>query len=318
MPGTQCHRRMHQLTHPFRRPPPWVALAAMVVASLTAGGTAGAAPQNSTSGRRFGPGPGAFGSVAAISGTSMEVQNASTGQTTVDWTSSTTFTQNATVSVSSITAGDCVTVTGTSSKGTITAKTVAIRQAGSSSGCTPTGGPGSFRGTGGAGGGSFRPPSGSTGGNFPHRATAQAGGYRRAFPGAGDTGFASGKVTMVASTTLTLSGISSAAFGKETAKAAAQAKTTGSSGKSKNAKSDPTAPKATTVHVKLASSTTYTETQPAAASSLAVGDCVAATGTSSTNGSVSASTVAITSTGGQSCTVGFGFGGAAAGGSASG
>ena len=57
---------------------------------------------------------------------------------------------------------------------------------------------------------------------------------------------------------------------------------------------------------KTTSSTTYTEKQAAASTNLAVGDCVTAAGSSDSTGAVSATTVRITSTGGQTCTTGFG------------
>jgi hypothetical protein len=41
---------------------------------------------------------------------------------------------------------------------------------------------------------------------------------------------------------------------------------------------------------------------------LAVGDCVSAFGSASTTGAVTATTVRITSTGGKTCTAGFGGG----------
>jgi hypothetical protein len=49
---------------------------------------------------------------------------------------------------------------------------------------------------------------------------------------------------------------------------------------------------------------------------LAVGDCVSAFGPASTTGAVTATTVRITSTGGKTCTTGFGggFGGGGFGG----
>src|SRR5580658_8051664 len=82
-------------------------LAAGTVAATA--GTAGAASPPSAPG-------GATGSVAALTGTSMEVQNASTGQTTVNWTTTTTFSKSATEAVSAVTVGDCVTATGSASK----------------------------------------------------------------------------------------------------------------------------------------------------------------------------------------------------------
>ena len=107
-----------------------VAAAIAVVAAPAAAGAATTTPRG-----RFGPG--ASGSVAAITGSSMEVQSQETGQATVTWTSSTTFTQNATTAASSVAVGDCVTVTGTTAKSTtITAKSVAIVPAPSSGTCT--------------------------------------------------------------------------------------------------------------------------------------------------------------------------------------
>ena len=80
----------------------------------------------------------------------------------------------------------------------------------------------------------------------------------------------------------------------------------------------PTSIKTTTVKIGLQGSTTYTETQSTAASSLAVGDCVSAVGSTDSTGAVTARTVRITSTGGQTCSSGFGgfAGGGAGGGSA--
>jgi hypothetical protein len=71
-------------------------------------------------------------------------------------------------------------------------------------------------------------------------------------------------------------------------------------------------PKLKTQKLKItaASSTTLSETQSTSATALAVGDCVTAFGPASSTGAVTASTVRITSTGGKSCTSGFGgFGG---------
>jgi hypothetical protein len=106
-------------------------------------------------------------------------------------------------------------------------------------------------------------------------------------------GFASGKVTKVSGNSLVLSGFSSGSLGKKpTTKKSV---------------------KAVPVNVKVTSSTTYTTTQTAAASDLAVGDCVTALGNTASTGSVTASTVRITSTGGKSCTT-SGFPGGPTGG----
>ena len=60
-------------------------------------------------GRQF---PGTSGTIAAITGTSLEVQNPTTGQTTVNYTSATTFRQITTTSASSVTVGTCISAFG--------------------------------------------------------------------------------------------------------------------------------------------------------------------------------------------------------------
>lgn len=259
-------------------------LVATVGVSLAASlAFAGAADAATTPSGSFSPPT--SGSVAAISGSSMEVQNQQSGQVTVNWTPSTTFSQVASVPSSSAAAGDCVTVSGSSSKGTITAKTVTISQ--------PTAGKCNAGGSGGFGGGAR--PSGASGrpaGGFPGgRPGGATGGRRPGFGGSGNVGFASGTVKSATSTSLVISGISSASI-------------------TKNAKSSkkPATPKTATVKVKTTSSTTYSENQAAASTNLAVGDCVTAAGSSDSTGAVSATTVRITSTGGQTCTTGFGRG----------
>ncbi len=255
-----------------------------LAASLAVAGVAGAA--TTPSGGAF---PFTSGAVAALTGSTMEVQSPQSGQVTVSWTPSTTFTQTATVAASSVAAGDCVTVNGSSSKGTITAKTVSISQPTSGT-CTTGGGGGGFRG--GFGGGT--PPGGASGA----RPGGRAGGFPgngRGFGRSGNTGFASGKVTSVTSGNLVISGVSSASIPKN-------------SKPSNNSSKKRPAIKTTTFKVAITGSTTYTEDQAAAASNLAVGDCVTAGGSASSTGAVSATTVRIASTGGQTCTTGFGRG----------
>jgi hypothetical protein len=215
---------------------------------------------------------------------------------TVNWSASTAFTQTVALSVSSVAVGDCVTVTGTSSKQTITARSVSISQAVSGK-CTAgafgggRGGSG-FPGGGGfrRGGGSFRPPT--TGSANGSGAPSRNGG----FPGLRNVGFASGKVTAMTPENLVVSGISSSALRKPVAKA------------HKAGKPVPSI-KPTTVRITLQSTTTYSAMQTAGASNLAVGDCITAAGPTTSTGAVNASTVRITSTGGKSCTGGFFSGG---------
>ena len=153
-------------------------------------------------GRTF---PGASGSVAAITGSSMEVQNPQSGQVTVSWTTKTAFTKTATVTAASVAAGDCVTVTGTTTNGTIVARTVAISKP--PAGAAPA--PPAVRRL-----RRRRPPA--------RHDTVDAGRARRRlgacrptggrFGGANGISFASGKVTSVTSSALVLSGFSSAGF----------------------------------------------------------------------------------------------------------
>jgi hypothetical protein len=266
----------------LRRTVPAAVIGISLVASLAATTVAGAATTPSG-----GSLPVASGSVAAVTGSSMEVQNQQSGQVTVNWTPSTAFSQSASVPSTSVAAGDCVSVSGSSSKSTITAKTVTISQP--TAGKCSTGG---FGGGAGRFGGGQTPPGGGSGQRPGGGSGGPPGGGGGRFGGAGNVGFASGKVTAVGSNSLTVSGFSSASISK------------------KSTKSSKKASKTTTVKVATNSTTTYAEDQTAAASNLAVGDCVTAAGSTDSTGAVSATTVRITSTGGQTCTTGFGRGAA--------
>jgi Domain of unknown function (DUF5666) len=289
---------MRRLAPPFSMLP--IASAVLTVTlslGLTTAAYAASTSSGSSGGRSF---PGASGSVAAITGTSMEVQNQLSGQVTVSWTTSTTFSQMVDVSASSVAVGDCVTVTGSTSKKSkaVSANTVTVSQPTSG---TCSGGPGGFAGSGSGGtsagggfpGGSSGPPSG---GSFPGGGSGRPPSGGR-FPGGGsgrprgvpNFGFASGKVTAVSSGSLTISGFSSASL----------------SAPKKNAKGTRPKIKTSTVKVTVSSSTTYKESQGAASTALAVGDCVTAAGSSDSTGAVTASSVQITSTGRSSCTSGF-------------
>ena len=95
----------------------------------------------------------------------MEVQNASSGQTTVNWSTTTTFSKTVTEAVSALVAGDCVTVNGTpskKSKTTIAARTITVSTASSSGSCTLGGRSGSA--------------AGGAGGGFPGGGSASGGG----------------------------------------------------------------------------------------------------------------------------------------------
>ncbi|MGH9056044.1 MAG: DUF5666 domain-containing protein [Acidimicrobiales bacterium] len=245
---------------------------------------------------RGGPrGPAASGQVASITGSSMEVQSQASGQETVSWTSSTRFVDTATAPSSALAAGDCVTVTGTRSGSTLTARSVEITTASSKGSCTA----GAFGGARGFGGGFAR--SGSGGG--------AASGSRPTFPANGGSlpavaanlGFATGKVTAVSGPALTIDGysINPGSFRP----------------RSGSTSSSTTVPATTTIRVVLTSSTAYMERSEGSAANLAVGDCVTAQGSTDSTGAVSATSVSITpAVNGICSSFGFGRGGGGASG----
>lgn len=226
--------------------------------------------------------PGAFGSVAAISGSSMEVQNAATGQTTVSWTSSTSFIETVKETEAALTPGMCAAVTGIHANGKLTARSVTISAPSPAGTCPDRRGAGI--------GAAFTRPGAAQSGSAPSGSIPS--GTRTAGPG--NFSFTSGKVVSASGPTLVLYGTTfSGGLGRRT-----------------GSTSTTTVP-ASDITVTLASATTYTEQKAVTAANLAVGDCVAATGTTDDTGAVTARTVRITSTGGQDCSSAFvgGFGG---------
>jgi hypothetical protein len=255
---------------------------------------------------------GASGSVAALSGSSMEVQNPSSGQTTVSWTPTTTFSETVSKAVSNLAAGDCVSVTGTESKKsktTIAARSISVTTPTSSGSCTSFGGARTPNDASGARrGGGFAPRGGGGFGGGAGFGSGSTSGSRPSFPGGGSgssnfrkqlasLAIASGKVTEVHGSTVTVSGIKFS-LGSFSGRGSTNSKT------SKNKK--PVAPKKEKLTIATSSSTTVSSTQSAASTDLAVGDCVSAFGPGASNGAVTATTVRITSTGGTSCTGGSG------------
>ncbi|HET9733099.1 MAG TPA: DUF5666 domain-containing protein [Acidimicrobiales bacterium] len=248
--------------------------------TAVAGGSSG-----STGSRLAGPAdrraiPGTSGKVAAITGASMEVQNSS-GQTTVSWTSATTFRRIVTLSLSSVATGDCVAVQGTVINAKNTARSITVSSPSSSGACSSpfTGrGPGRPAAGSRATAGGFRPPSG---GSSTSPAGASGAPANRA-----DFFFVDGKVVSVSGSTILVDGTS---IGRTAA---------------------------TDETVTTDAATRVTRQEPTSSSVLAVGDCVAAVGPTNSIGAVSASSVTITSTTSGSCTSGFGgfgrFGGGAA------
>jgi hypothetical protein len=286
--------------------------AAAICASLVLG----LSPMAGAASAPGGGGIGASGNVASITGSTMEVQSTS-AQTAVSWTPTTTFSETATKTISAVAVGDCLMVVGSpakKSKTTIAARTITISTPSASGACVSGfgggagggfGGHGRFGagGTGGAGGSGSESGTGTTParGSFPGGGSGRPGGGRGSFPGAANLAIATGKVTGVSGSSVSLSGTLLSQLFR-------------SSSSSKSAKK-PTAPKTQKLKVTTSTSTTLSETQSTTATAVAVGDCVTAFGPASSTGAVTATTVRITSTGGQSCSTGFGgFGGGRFGG----
>lgn len=154
---------------------PGLALVAVTVVAACGGSTPAAsaappaAPKTSTPNRAPQAPPGTFGTAAAISGTSIEVQNPQNGQVTVNFSGSTTFTNTTTATLADVTFGSCVVVTATSGgnmPATLTARSVAVTPS-SANGCN-IGGAFGGGGNGGRPSGAPRPtnrprPSGAPG-----------------------------------------------------------------------------------------------------------------------------------------------------------
>lgn len=283
-----------------------LALSACGSSSATPATTSPAKPASSSQGqgtpRAF---PGASGTIAAVTPTSMEVQNASTGQTTVNYTSTTTFRETSTATLAAVTVGSCITANGTpvsssSSSGPsidqpLTATRITVTQPTSGSCVSGFGGPG--------GGGFNRPPGGGSGsgsgggyggyggfgGGYGSGGTRPSGSY----PGAsgrsfGNFAFTTGQVTAVSGSTVTVQA------------------------------TDPRTQKSTSVAVTVTATTTYTATQAATAAALVVGQCARAVGPASSTGAVTAQSVTVSTPSASGCSSGFRFGGGASGGAPSG
>lgn len=261
-------------------------------------------------------GPAASGLVAAVNGSTAQVQGQD-GQIAVTWSSSTKFTAEVSLAASSIKAGDCVTAIGetptppgsapSSSPGTssdaFTAATVVVTQATNGS-CTA----GGARGGGGFGGGNFgggaRPsgapsgfPPGQRPSGFPTGARPSGGG------GNGFARFANTAIGKVISTSGSAIVVASVDFGRF-----------GGAPASSNISPSGTTPATTNKTVTLDSSTKVSTTKTATASAVKVGVCASAQGTQDDSGAVTATSIAITQPVNGSCQPRFGFRGGFGGG----
>jgi hypothetical protein len=282
-PVADSGRRAADRSGPLRRVLAMLALGVAGVALAACGSSSSASTSSSSSTTTGGASsggssatprqfPGASGTIAAINGTTLEVQNPITGQTTVNYTPSTSFRQTVTASATAVTVGSCISAIGMPSSGSssggsafgspVTATTVSVSQpvsgtcSGGFGGRTPGGArPG--------GGGGFTPGSG----------TRPVG--ARGF-GNGRFGAASGAVTAVNGSGVTINEI------------------------------NPATKAASNVTVTLTASTTFTTTGPASSTDLAVGKCARANGSADTTGAISARSITISTAGPNGCSGGFG------------
>lgn len=248
-------------------------------------GTSGATSSPAAAGRGAGRGaaPAASGTIAAVAGTTMQVQSQANGQVAVHWTASTTFTQQVSVPAGSLKAGDCITAIGgpgtSATAASFVAGTVSVRA--STNGSCMGGRDGGFPGAG------VRPsgarPSGVRTGGTPPSGFPTGGAGSRSRTGFG--AIASGSVVSVSGSTLV---VASRDFGSGTA-----------------------SPTTTNTTVTLGAATKITAEKSATASAIKVGRCATARGTADSSGTVTATNVAITEPVDGHCGgFGGGFGGA--------
>ena len=237
--------------------------------------------------------PGVNGLVAAVTGTTMQIQTR-TDQTAVTWSDATTFTKVDTAALADVTVGSCVTVLEPAASGSatgsasapanqVTAASVEVRPAvngectGGFGGGAPNGGPGA---------GATRPPGAPTG-----TATTGPGGRN-----GGDVGrrAVAGLVSAVSGDTITV---------QETMRARGDGTATATA-----------SPTTTAVTVTTTGSTTYTAQKTAAATDVAVGECASALGKADDTGAVAATSISLRPATNGSCTTGFGGPGGGRGG----
>jgi hypothetical protein len=258
-------------------------IVALAVTACSSGGTGSTAapavsssPAPASSQQAF---PGVTGTAAAVSGSSLEVQNPTSGQVTVTFTSSTAITDDVSATPTDVKVGSCVTVIGQSpasggtasgatASRTVTATTVSISTPVNGD-CTAAGGFGAAR------------PQGNPSARPSFSARPRPSGSAGAF--GGGFGGANGKVTSLSATGFVVQGRNPAAGGNAGG-------TT------------------TTVAVTTTSTTKYTKVADAKSSALKAGECITAVGTTNSIGAVAAKTIRISQPGANGCVTGFGGG----------
>jgi hypothetical protein len=210
--------------------------------------------------------PGVVGTAAAVSGSSMEVQNPATGQVTVTFTATTPITETVAVTSKDIAVGSCVTVVGTpSATGAATRSVTATSVTVSTPVNGSCGGAGAF---GGGSRGTFTPSP-----TFSPR--PRPSGSRGAF-GGGGFGGANGKVTSLSASGFDVQG------------------------------RNPAASAGTSITVTTTAATKYLKVVTVGPSALKVGQCITATGPSNSIGAVAARSIRIRQPGPNGCVTTFG------------
>jgi hypothetical protein len=261
--------------------------------------------QGNGGGRNF---PGANGKIAEIDGKTLQVQSDTT-QTAVTYTGSTKMSQTVAAARSDLAVGKCISVRPVQSADAsatpaapddatpVAAGSVTISDPVNGSCTGGFGGFGGPRGNGGFRGQGFRGQDGANGATgapqgAPNGQTAQ--GFRG---GTGARGV-NGKVSAINGDIVTV----------ESQRPQVN---------QNNGSAASSAPTMTTVTrtVTLSSSTTYTKTESASSSDLKVGRCVTALGSTDSNGTLTATMIALRPAQNGSCTAGFGgrFNGTGAG-----
>jgi hypothetical protein len=252
-------------------------LAALATTACGGAGTTAATPAASSSPAPTGTQaafPGVVGTAAAVSGSSMEVQNPTAGQVTVTFTTATAITETVAVTSSDVTVGSCVTVVGQPSASgaaasggaasrTVAATTVTV--------ATPVKGNCNAAGFGGFGG-----PRGTSSPRASFSPRPRPSGTRSPFGGRGAFGGANGKVTSLSASGFVVQGRNPAAGAR------------------------------TTITVTTSAATKYLKVVSARPSALKVGQCITALGPANSIGTVAARTIRISQPGPNGCVTGFG------------
>ncbi|WP_406022925.1 hypothetical protein OH802_24400 [Nocardioides sp. NBC_00850] len=214
--------------------------------------------------------PGASGEIAAIEGSTLQVQS-SDAQTAVTYTDKTTISQQVSAALADVTVGSCVTVTtadgAESSETVVTAGTVRITDKADGS-CA-----------GGFGGG--QRPEGMPSDMPSDMPTDLPSDMPEGMPSGGPGGMGGGMGTSGEVTAVSDSGFTVAATSRDSEET-------------------------TSVSVSVGSETTYTTTRTATKSALVVGTCVTATGEADETGAVTAERISVSDPVDGECSTGFG------------